>query len=82
MRQMGLQGVSRRRKVFTTRPDPDALRAPDLVKRNFSADRPDASWVAIHVCEVHRTARRDRGPTQHRHRRRLPIYRLIARRLG
>ena len=33
------------RKVFTTRADPDAVRAPDLVNRNFSADRPDALWV-------------------------------------
>lgn len=46
MRQMQIEGVSRqRRKVFTTRPDPDAVRAPDLVNRNFTADRPDALWV-------------------------------------
>jgi len=46
MRTMEIQGVSRqRRKVFTTRPDPDAVRAPDLVDRNFTADRPDALWV-------------------------------------
>jgi putative transposase len=43
MRQMEIEGVSRRRrKVFTTVADPDALRAPDLVNRNFRADRPDA----------------------------------------
>ena len=45
MRQMGLRGVCRRRQVLTTRPDPDAVRAPDLVNRNFTADRPDALWV-------------------------------------
>lgn len=45
MRQMGIRGVSRRRKVFTTRQDPDAWRAPDLVNRVFTADRPDALWV-------------------------------------
>ena len=46
MRELAIEGVSRRRKkVFTTRQDPDALRAPDLVKRNFTADRPDALWV-------------------------------------
>ncbi len=46
MRTMQIQGVSRqRRKVFTTRQDPDAVRAPDLVNRNFTADRPDALWV-------------------------------------
>ena len=46
MRVMEIQGVSRRRKkVFTTVADPDATRAPDLVDRNFTADRPDALWV-------------------------------------
>lgn len=45
MRELGIRGVSRRRKVFTTRQDPDAVRAPDLVNRDFSADRPDALWV-------------------------------------
>jgi putative transposase len=46
MRIMEIEGISRpRRKVFTTRQDPDALRAPDLVNRQFRADRPDALWV-------------------------------------
>ena len=46
MRSMEIEGISRqRRKVFTTRQDPDAQRAPDLVNRNFTADRPDALWV-------------------------------------
>lgn len=46
MRELGIEGVSRRRKkVFTTQADPDAVRAPDLVDRNFTADRPDALWV-------------------------------------
>jgi putative transposase len=45
MRELDIHGVSRRRRVFTTRPDPDAVRAPDLVNRNFTADRPDALWV-------------------------------------
>lgn len=46
MRELGIEGISRRRKkVFTTRQDPDALRAPDLVNRQFRADRPDALWV-------------------------------------
>ncbi len=46
MRSMEIEGVSRqRRKMFTTRQDPDAQRAPDLVNRNFTADRPDALWV-------------------------------------
>ena len=46
MHRLDIEGVSRRRKkVFTTRQDPDAVRAPDLVNRNFTADRPDALWV-------------------------------------
>jgi putative transposase len=46
MRAMEIEGISRRRrKVFTTIADPDALRAPDLVNRNFTAERPDALWV-------------------------------------
>lgn len=46
MREQAMVGVSRRRKrVFATVADPDATRAPDLVKRRFRADRPDALWV-------------------------------------
>ena len=48
MRELGIEGVSRlRKKVFTTRPDPDAARAPDLVNRLFTADRPDALWAGV-----------------------------------
>lgn len=46
MRQEGLQGVSRRRKVKTTVRDRDVRPAPDLVDRNFSADEPNRLWVA------------------------------------
>ena len=46
MRALEIEGISRRRrKVYTTIADPDAVRAPDLVNRNFTADRPDALWV-------------------------------------
>lgn len=45
MRQAGMAGITRRRKVFTTRQDPDATRAADLVNRVFRAVRPDALWV-------------------------------------
>lgn len=46
MRQMGLRGTTRAWKRFTTRPDPAAVRAPDLVRRDFTAARPDHKWVA------------------------------------
>jgi putative transposase len=46
MRAAGLQGVSRRKRVYTTVRDADARPAPDLVQRHFSAPRPDALWVA------------------------------------
>jgi putative transposase len=46
MRQMGLRGATRARKRFTTRSDPAAVRAPDLLRRDFTATRPDHKWVA------------------------------------
>lgn len=47
MRQLGLRGVVRGRKVkTTTRPDTAAVRAPDLVTRDFGATRPNQLWVA------------------------------------
>ncbi len=47
MRQHGIQGAKRRGKPWrTTTTDPAALRPPDLVDRDFTADRPDALWVA------------------------------------
>jgi transposase InsO family protein len=46
MRQRGLRGASRATKRFTTRPDPAAVRAPDLVCRDFTATAPDQLWVA------------------------------------
>lgn len=45
MRQAGIQGVTRNRRVRTTRPDPTAQRHPDLVERDFTADRPNQLWV-------------------------------------
>jgi putative transposase len=47
MRAHGIQGAKRRGKPWrTTTCDPAALRPPDLVDRDFSADRPDALWLA------------------------------------
>jgi putative transposase len=45
MRAVGLQGARRGRKFTTTRPDPAATRAPDLVKRDFSAVAPNRLWL-------------------------------------
>jgi putative transposase len=45
MRELGIRGVRRGRRVFTTRSDPAGDRPPDLVKRRFVADRPNALWV-------------------------------------
>ena len=45
MRNAGIEGVYRRRKHWTTRRDPRADLADDLVNRQFSVDRPDALWV-------------------------------------
>ena len=46
MREHGLQGVHRRRRHGTTRRDPQASPAPDLVERNFTPAGPDRLWVA------------------------------------
>lgn len=45
MRAHGLRGVRRDKGFVTTRPDPSAARPPDLVKRDFSASRPNELWV-------------------------------------
>jgi putative transposase len=46
MRQAGIRGAKRRGKPWrTTIADPQAQKRPDLVKRDFTADRPDALWV-------------------------------------
>jgi putative transposase len=42
----GLAGVSRRAFVTTTRRDPVARPAPDLVQRTFTTHGPDRLWVA------------------------------------
>jgi transposase InsO family protein len=46
MRREGIQGAKRRGKPWrTTTPDPAAVRAPDLVERDFTAAGPDRLWV-------------------------------------
>ena len=46
MRQAGLVGCHRRRLVHTTRRDPAAEPAPDLVQREFRAPAPNQLWLA------------------------------------
>ena len=46
MRAQGIRGASRAKRRFTTHADPAAVRAPDLVKRDFTATGPDQLWVA------------------------------------
>ena len=46
MRLAGLRGASRRRWPHTTRSRAGARRAPDLVRRHFSADAANVLWVA------------------------------------
>jgi putative transposase len=45
MRELGIEGARRGRRVRTTRPDERADRPPDLVQRRFVAERPNALWV-------------------------------------
>jgi putative transposase len=46
MRAMGLRGAVRGRKFKTTIAEDSAARPLDLVKREFTADRPNRLWVA------------------------------------
>jgi putative transposase len=46
MSDLGLRGVQRGRKQFTTVPDDTAGRPADLVERQFVADRPNQLWLA------------------------------------
>ena len=45
MREMGLSGVVRGHKTFTTTPDEAAQRPQDLVNRNFTASAPNRLWL-------------------------------------
>jgi transposase InsO family protein len=46
MRAEGIRGASRAKRRFTTHSDPAAVRAPDLLCRDFTARRPNEKWVA------------------------------------
>ena len=45
MGELAIAGKHGRRKLVTTQRDKDATPAPDLVERDFSAERPDELWV-------------------------------------
>jgi len=45
MKALGIEGVTRQRRVRTTRSDPEAERPADLVERDFTADGPNRLWV-------------------------------------
>ena len=45
MREAGIEGIRRRKKVRTTKADPTAPRHPDLVGRDFTATGPNQLWV-------------------------------------
>ncbi len=46
MRQLGLRGVVRGRRIRTTIPGDEAERPEDLVERAFCAERPNRLWVS------------------------------------
>ena len=46
MGELGIEGVTRRRFRGTTKRNAKARPAPDLVRRNFSAEGPERLWVA------------------------------------
>jgi transposase InsO family protein len=46
MRDLGITGAVRGKKVITTISDASAQRAPDLVDRDFVAPAPNRCWVA------------------------------------
>jgi putative transposase len=45
MRSLGLSGIRRDKGVRTTIPGKDGIRAGDLLNRDFTAPRPDHTWV-------------------------------------
>ena len=79
MRQLGVRGVSRRRKMFTTRQNRDAVRAPDLVNRDFTAG--SARRVVGDRSDLCRDPGRDGLCVLHRGRV-LPPHRGLARRFA
>ena len=50
MRTAGIEGIHLRKHWRTTRQDPRAAAAPDLVERSFRAPAPSRLWVADFTC--------------------------------
>ena len=46
MREQGLAARKAAHRTVTTHSDPDAQVAPNLLQRDFHADKPDTKWVA------------------------------------
>lgn len=46
MRQAGIVAKMKKRFKVTTRANPDAIPAPNLLQQNFTADNPNQRWVA------------------------------------
>jgi putative transposase len=47
MRALGLEGIRRDKSIRTTMPAKDAVRAGDLLNRDFTVPRPDHTWVRV-----------------------------------
>ena len=58
MRERGIAGITRRRRRSLTRPDKQARPAPDLIGRDFTADRPGTRLVGDITYLVRREALR------------------------
>lgn len=50
MRTLGLRGVNRSKRVFTTKSDPADVKPKDLVQRRFTAAAPCRLWVVDITC--------------------------------
>ena len=46
MRELGIEGVSKKAKKPRHKSEPEKESAPDLIKREFSADAPNKAWFA------------------------------------
>ncbi|MFI2458141.1 hypothetical protein [Streptomyces sp. NPDC019539] len=78
MRELGITGAVRGKKMITTTPDPTTPRAPDLVDRDFVAPAPNRCWVADftprHHVRRHRLRRLRRGHLLPPHRRLVRLH--------